>query len=774
MLRQKLNKSTGFLCALLLLWGCSTTKNLPEGEVLYTGIKELKITSPEGEKIQPQAESQVLSALEVAPNNALLGSSKIRIPFPFGLWIYNAFKTDKKKGLKKWIFDKLASDPVLISKVEPSVRCKVAETLMDDNGYFDGKVTYEVIPNKKNPRMAKISYFVNFPTPYTYSSIEYVKTNTPSDSLIQKIAAETVLKPGQPFNVNLLEDERTRISDFLRDRGYYYFRPDFISYLADSTQQPHKIALRIQPKTDLPSLLLKPWRIGKIDYTLNNSYGRPPTDTIEYKRMGIFYRKNLQSRPPVLYRNLRLHEGDLFSQSAQEATQRNLNRLNTFKFVEIRFTPQDTTHTVDSLHMIVDATYDLPLDGELELNVTTKSNKQTGPGIVFGVTRRNLFKGGEVLNAELTGSYEWMTGQGAQNSGGSKLINSYEFGATSTLTIPRLIAPGFMHRDWKYPATTSLKLNANLLNRAGFFKLLTIGGSGQYDFQSSETRTHSVTPFSLTYSYLMHTTAAFDTVMDQNQALKQSFENQFIPSMKYTYTYDDGAILTKRNHLWYQGSITQAGNILYGAMDLLGNKQGNDKTIFGRKFSQFLKVTSEVRYYYKLGEKSMLAMRLMGGILKPYLNSQEAPYSEQFFIGGANSIRAFAVRTIGPGSYHPAANALYSYLDQTGNLKLEANIEYRFPIIGNLYGATFLDAGNVWILKKESARPGGEFRLDTFGKEIALGTGVGLRFDITYLVLRFDVGVPIHAPYQTTKSGYYNIPKFWSGLGYHIAIGYPF
>lgn len=759
---------------LLLCTACSTTKNLPAGEVLYTGIEKMELLSPSGDPILPEARSQVESALEAAPNNALLGSSTIRVPFPFGLWIYNAFKTEKKKGFKHWIFNKLAADPVLISGIDPAIRCKVAETLMDDNGYFDGKVTYQIIPDKKNPRKAKIAYVATFPIPYRFSSIDFVKSNSPADSLIAEIASESLLKPGSPFNVNTLEDERTRISNYLRDRGFYYFRPDFISYLADSTQQPHRIALRIMPKTDLPELLLKPWRIGNINYSLNNSYGRPPTDTIEYRDMGIFYRRTLQTRPKVLYRNLRLHKGDLYSQKAVDATQANLNRLNSFKFTEPRFVPQDTIHAIDSLEMTIEATYELPMDGVFEVNLTTKSNNQTGPGIVFGITRRNLFGGGEVLDTELTGSYEWMTGEGAKNAKGSKLINSYELGVKSSLTVPRLIAPGFMHRDMKYPATTSLKINANMLSRAGFFRLLTLGGSGEYNFQSSNTRTHTVVPFSLTYSYLLAQTTAFDSVMNENLALKQSFENQFIPSMGYTYTYDDGSILSKRNHVWWQSSIKQAGNLLYGAMSLFGDKSKHDKTIFGTKFSQFIKLTSEVRYYYKLGEKSMLASRFMAGVIKPYLNSQTAPYSEQFFIGGANSIRAFAVRTLGPGSFHPNSDALYSYLDQTGNLKLEANVEYRFPILGSLYGATFLDAGNIWLLKKEEARPGGEFRFKTLGKDIALGTGVGLRFDITYLVLRFDIGVPLHAPYDTGKTGYYNITNFWKGLGYHIAIGYPF
>ncbi|MEG1586851.1 MAG: BamA/TamA family outer membrane protein [Bacteroidales bacterium] len=756
---------------IFVLSSCSTTKKLPAGEVLYTGIKQFEVVGPPGEQIDPEASSQVEQALKVDPNNTVLG---IHIPIPFGLWMYNWFKTDKKKGIKKWLFDKLAADPVLISKVDPSVRAKAAETLMDDNGYFNGKVRYEIIPDKKNERKAQISYFLDYKQPYRYKSVEYMHVETPSDSIIRSMSGTSLLKAGQIFNVNTLEDERNRISSYLRNNGYYYFRPDFISYIADSTGGDHEIALRVVPKVDLPKLVLKPWRIGKIDYSISNSSGNPPTDTIEYQNMGVFYRHRIPVKPRILHRALAFKPGDWYSQSAADATQLRLNRLNTFRFAEIGYMPADTIHAIDSLNVLINTTLELPIDAEIELNVTTKSNNQTGPGMIFGITHRNVFRGGEVLNTQLSGSYEWQTGAGAKNAKGNNLINSYELGVTSSLIYPRLIAPRFMHRDFKFAATTTYKLNADILSRAGFFRLLNMGGSMNYDFKSSQVSTHTVTPLSLTYSYLLKRTAAFDSVLLENKALQLSFENQFIPSMSYTYTYDNSSVTSLRNHLWWQSSITQAGNVLYGAMELFGNKQGNHKTIFGNPFSQFVKLSSEIRYYYKLWGRNMIASRFMAGVLKPYLNSEVAPYSEQFFIGGANSIRAFEVRSIGPGSYHPAENALYSYLDQTGTLKLEANIEYRFPIVGSLFGAVFLDAGNVWLLKKDEKRPGGEFTWNSFGKDIALGTGAGVRLDITYLVIRFDVGVPIHAPYDTGRKGYYNIKDVWKNLGYHLAIGYPF
>lgn len=762
------------LVLLILLCGCSTTKKLPEGEVLYTGIKELKIIAADSILLQADAVDQVESALKVKPNNSFLGSAKRRVPFPFGLWVYNSFKTNRKRGFKKWVFNTFGSDPILISVVDPQLRTKVAQTLMDDNGYFDGTVSYEVIPNKKNPRKAKVSYFATFPAPYTYSSVEFTGADTPADSVIDQIADQSLLKVGDPFNVNKLEDERKRISKHLRNNGFYYFAPDFISYVADSTSGKKRIALRILPKEDLPANYLKPWTIGHIGYQLNSSLGNQPNDTLQYNELSIAYWNRLDTRRKVLHRALAFHTGDWFSQEQEDKTKQRLGRLSSFRFIDMHYTIQDSINGGDSLSVNIEATYDLPIDGEIEFNVASKSNGQYGPGMVFTITRNNLFRGGEVLNAELYGAYEWQTGKGASNSKGGKLINSYELGASVNLTLPRLFAPFLLNRDFKYPATTMLKLNADLLNRAGFFKLLSLGGSGQYDFRTSPTSSHIFTPFSLTYSHLMSHTAEFDSIITQNPALALSFENQFIPAMAYTYLYDNSVYRNRRNHIWWQASIKQAGNIIYGVTSLMGDNQKHDRTIFGRKFSQFIKIESDFRNYHKLNERSTLVFRALFGISKGYLNSTIVPYNEQFFIGGANSIRAFAVRTLGPGNYHPAQYALYSYLDQTGTLKIEANLEYRIKLFGDLHGAAFIDTGNIWLIDKDIARPEGEFDLSRLGKDFALGTGIGLRYDITFLVFRFDVGVPLHAPYETGKSGYFNIPKIGSNLGYQLAIGYPF
>lgn len=484
----------------------------------------------------------------------------------------------------------------------------------------------------------------------------------------------------------------------------------------------------------------------------------------------LIYQKKLKIRPKVLSKAITLDSGKLFTVADQNKTLTNLNKLGIFRSVNLSVTPPDSLHGRDTLDVEIAAAFDYPLEAELEMNVTSKSNSLLGPGLSLRINNNNLFRGGEVLSLRLNGSYEWQTGN--RNSGGTKasLLNSYEFGLNASLEFPKLIFPGFFSRVTAYPSRSRIQLGADLLNRPKFFKLISFSTSLSYDWQSSPNSYHSVSILKLTYNRLLHTSAEFDSTLNENPAIALSFRNQFIPAMSYTYTFDKSY---PRNRLYWQSSFTSAGNLLYGIMELCGQK--GPKKIFNNQFAQFIKATSEVRFYQRIGESaSWLAYRFMIGAAHPYANSQVIPYSEQFYIGGANSIRAFTIRSLGPGSYHPPADNKNGYLDQTGTFKLEANVEFRFKMIGKLNGALFVDAGNIWLLKKDKDRPGAELTWRGLGREIALGTGFGLRYDISYLVIRADLGIGIHAPYDTGKHGYYNIPSFKDGLGFHLAIGYPF
>ena len=776
MMMKMRNKNTllvGLLC--ILMSACSTTKNLPEGETLYTGIDKLEVVNEDKTLAGITALTEVEAALAYAPNNAIFGSSSLRWPVPFGLWVYNGFeKYQDKKGIGRWIFDHLGKSPVLMSSVNGETRAKVATNLLHDYGYFNGSVSYKEVP-QKNPKEAKVSYVIDMARPYFLDSIAYLKYPHYADSLIQSTRSLSVLKSEENFSVIKLEEERQRLSNLFRNHGYYYYRPEFTTYRADTLQKSGYVSLQVVPRNGIPAEAKKQYYIGNTSVYLTGYDNEPPTDTLRLRTMTFYYSgKKPGIRPNALMRNIFFRKGELFSQDRQTFTQEAIARMGVFRYSEFRYEPKDTTVNGDTLNVNMYATFDKPYNAELELNMTTKSTDQTGPGAVFKITRNNFQRMGANLSFEVRGSYEWQTNSNVE--GNSSKLNSYELGTSLSLDFPRLILP------WKdtdllrsrYQQKTSFKIYGNLLNRARFFNMLSFGGNVTYDFRKSRTWKHTITPFQLTFNTLMSTTERFDSITATNPSLALSLGDQFIPSMNYTFTYDN-ARLKRDYQLWWENSITSAGNVtslLYAALGKDFSEK--NKKLLGTPFAQFMKFTSEIRTLFKVGEKQHIAARLMGGVLWSYGNQTIAPYSEQFYIGGANSLRAFTVRSLGPGTYNPGKNTKYGYLDQTGDIKLEANVEYRFPIFGELYGATFLDAGNVWLMRKDESRPGGELTLKNFAKSIALNTGLGVRYDLTFLVIRLDMGIALHVPYETGKSGYYNIPKFKDGLGLHFAIGYPF
>lgn len=779
--RMKIRNYNILLVLLLLLMGtaCSTTRNLPEGEVLYTGIKDIHINrndqSPMGEK----ALAEVEAAISIAPNNSFFGSAKKRIPFPFGLWIYNSFKR-YEKGLGKWIFKKLAAEPVLLSTVNPDTRVKVASNLLHDYGYFNGNVTYQV-DSTKNPRAIKLTYHVNMGQPYYLDSIRYQGFSPRADSMIQATYKERIIKPGDHFDVTKLNEERQRLVDLFRNNGYYYYRTDFITFLADTLMHPGYVNLKILPKASVPWEALRTYYIGNTSVYLTGYNGEQPTDSMQTRNFTVHYAGDKPGlRYGVLRKRFLYRSGEQYSQIKQNYTQEALARLGVFKFSEFRYIPRMNDSIVtDTLDVRVNATFDLPYDSELELNVTTKSTKQTGPGAIFNLSKKNFQRMGASLNLELKGSYEWQTSSTVD--GESSVMNSYELGAALSLEFPRLVLPWVRNRvdPFRFPSHTNFKVYAEQVNRARYFKMLSFGGTVSYSFQPKRSMKHTVTPLHLAFNTLQHRTARFDSIANANPMLFHSLDDQFIPSVTYTLTYDD-TYKKKKNRIWWENSVTSAGNVTSLIYAAFGQKfSQKDKKLLGTPFAQFLKFTSEFRHLYTFSEKHQLASRIMGGVIWSYGNKTIAPYSEQFYVGGANSIRAFTIRSIGPGRFHPASSSSYSYVDETGDIKLEANLEYRFRIFsnflgGNLNGAAFLDAGNVWLLRKDEARPNAEFSLNHFFDSIALGTGVGIRYDFSFLVLRLDWGIALHVPYDTGKSGYYNIPRFKDGMGLHFAIGYPF
>lgn len=762
------------ILAVIMLAACSTTKHLPEGETLYLGLKKVNIVNEDKSPAAENALEEVNGAISIAPNNAIFVNPNVRFPIPFGLWIYNRFER-YENGFGHWIFKKLAAKPVLISTVNPDTRVKVATNLLRDYGYFNGKVTYQV-DSTRNPRAVKLSYDINMGKPYFIDTLEYRGFSAYADSLIRANLSGRLVNKGDHFNVVTLNSERDRIIDLLRNYGYYYARSEFLAFYADTLKRSGYVNIRMQPKKNLPPEALRTYFLGNTTVRLTGYNGEEPTDSIRLHDFTIHYSGDKPGlRFNVLRNRFIYRKGEQYSLRRQNYTQEALSRLGVFKYNEFQYVPRGN----DTLDINVNSLFDLPYDSELELNATMKSTKQTGPGAIFKLSRKNFLRMGASLSLELNGSYEWQTSSTVNKE--KSVMNSYELGAALTLEFPRIILPWIKNRidPFRFPSHTNFKIYIDQVNRARYFRMLSFGGSVSYSFQPSRSMKHTVTPLHLAFNRLQHRTAAFDSVATANPMLFRSLDDQFIPSVTYTFTFDD-SWKQKRVQWWWENSISSAGNVTSLIYQAFGKKLSQrDKKFLGTPFAQYLKYTTELRPLIKFDDRNHLAMRLMAGVIWAYGNKTVAPYSEQFYVGGANSIRAFSIRSIGPGRFHPAETSRFSYVDETGDIKLEANLEYRFRIIGNLFGgnlngATFLDAGNVWLMRSDSSRPGAKFTFNKFFDSLALGTGVGIRYDLSFLVLRLDWGIALHVPYETGKSGYYNIPRFKDGMGVHFAIGYPF
>lgn len=765
---NRLIKAIGLAFIAVLMTACSTTSGVPEQDQLYTGLTKIEYKNYEKNAHFLTTQEEVEASLAAAPNGALFGSSYYRTPFPYSLWIWNAF-SDSKGKVSQWIAKTFGKAPVLMSRVNPQLRASVAQSVLRNHGYLNGTVDYKVV-KQSNPKKAKIGYTVHMGTLFTVDTLQYVNFPDVADSLIKASQCDALVKNGIPFDASTLDSERTRLSQLFRNNGYYYYQPGYASYLADTIDVPGKVELRLQLANNIDPRALRKWHIGHVSINLKKQFMEQLKDSFAHRYLTIrFNGKRPPVRPRVVLKDMRLRPRQLFSYDKYIESLNNINGSGLFSSVEFAFAPRDTTAKCDTLDLNLTCTFNKPYDFYIETNYTNKINGRTGPELVLGLTKRNAFRGGEELDINLHGSYEWQ--KGGNVSGSSSDMNSYEYGADMSLTFPRLIVPWGQRRRYFTTPSTIAKVSTNTLKRPNYFKMHTVSAEWTYRWQLSDSWRHEFSPLVLQYQKLNTTTLKFDSIMLANPYLRMSMQNVFIPKMRYTLSYSS---TTKHlNPIVWNITLTESGNILSLANMAAGKKWAEkDKQLFKNPYAQFLKIEADLTKTWQTGQKSQLVGHAAGGLIYTYGNTDTTPYSEQFYVGGANSIRAFAVRTIGPGSYTTVSRL--SYLDQTGDIKLQLNLEYRFNIFGSLYGATFLDAGNVWALRNDGYRTGGQFKLKNALKEMAVGTGIGIRYDLEFLVLRLDWGVGLHVPYNTSRSGFYNIPKFKDGQTLHLAVGYPF
>ena len=795
--RRKVAKVLSFMAFLSLLVACSTTSAIPDGEHLYTGMKETKYSNYQPNQHFNDVKGELDVVLATKPNASWMGSPSVRSPFPVGLWIWNAFSQDTT-SFSRWLVRAFGSTPVLMNSTAPDLHVTVGENLLRKRGYFNGKITYEKLA-QRNPKKMRLQYSVDMGRLWLLDSIRYVNFPPTADSLIRANLDKAIIHKGDAFDVSTLEQERKRITDLFRNNGYYYYQNNDASYLADTTLTYGLASMRLQMADSVSNRVLRKWDIGTITINLQRQFMDSLSRQSRFRDIIVNYNgshKPLRLR--TITNDLKIWPGTVYNNELVEKTQQQLNSSGVFAATNFAFTPRDTTDTCSILDMTINCVFDKPYDFYIEAYGKGKTSGRYGPEAIVGLTKRNVFRGGEKFDLRLHGSYEWSAS--SDDDGRDRLgLNNYEYGAEASLQFPRLVNPfatpprkrwareerkiaaaaekGLVYvpkapRTYYTTPSTTLKASVDVLNRAKYFKRHVVSGELTYQWQPNERNSYSFSPLTLTYEYMHNVTDRYLELIDSVPYLEVSLADQFIPKMLFQYTFMSPARYKSPIKVWT--TVSEASNILSAGYAAFGRHWSEkDKKLFKNPFAQFVKIDANMTKVWSLSEKSSVAAHVNVGTLWAYGNSRFAPYTEQFYVGGANSIRAFNVRQIGPGRYR-STQRRRSYVEQTGDIKFQCNVEYRPHLVGSLYGALFLDAGNVWTMHYDDGRPEGYFRVKNVLKEMALGTGVGIRYDLGYFMLRLDWGVGLHVPYETGKTGFYNISKFKDAQAFHLAIGLPF
>ncbi|MCC3216556.1 BamA/TamA family outer membrane protein [Chryseobacterium sp. X308] len=775
-----MNSKFHIYCKYLLVSGmastvisCSNTRFLKEGQMLYTGAK-VKI---ENDTISKKEKKDLESALEAnltpKPNSTFLGLRP-------KLYFYNIAKEPKKdKGFNYWLKYKVGEKPVLLGDVDREFNKDIIENYSENKGYFNARATYDTVSKNKK---AQVIYTVRPGSRYLIDGVKFQKDSTLVNQEIQNLTDKTLLKNGKPFDLDVIKAERERIDNRLKERGFYYFHPDNIIVQADSTvSKNHKVELNVKLKDNTPDLATQQFSIDNVivfpNYNIQDvkdgKYSIPmDKDSLSKYRFDDIYVIDPQHKfkPKIFDRALYFKKGDLYNRSNHNLTLNRLISLGVFKFVKNEFIVSDSlSHKFDAYYLLTPRQVQ---SLRLEALGRTNSANYAGSELNLNWTHRNFFRGAEQFKAAIYGAFDFQMG-GAQNAN-----NIFRAGTNVQLSIPRIVAPFRFHSSSEFVPRTNITLGYEFQNRTQYYTLNNFTGSFGYVWKENARKEHDLKVIDITLVSPANVTEEYQIKADANPALARVVAKQLIFGPTYSYTYTN-TMLPKTNTVYYKGTLDLAGNIT-GLVTGADVKKDKEKKIFGIPFSQYVKIENDFRFYHKFSEKSSLATRFIGGIAYPYGNSEFVPFSKQFFSGGSNSIRAFRARTLGPGSFDPRTIEPGAYFDQSGDIKLELNAEYRANLYKFLNAAVFVDAGNIWLLHDDENRPGAKFSKD-FLNEIAVGAGVGLRLDFSILILRLDLAMPLRVPYYQ-KGDRWAFDKINFGdsswrkdnLVLNIAIGYPF
>ncbi|TGE09521.1 translocation and assembly module lipoprotein TamL [Hymenobacter fodinae] len=780
------------LLAATLLASCSGTKYIPEGSKLYTG-STVKVKSDSAIPNEAVLTTELESVITPKPNTSFFG---IRPKLYF--WHLGEGKT---KGLGKWLANKYGEKPVLLSQVDTQKVKGLMINRLYNNGYFKPTVHSQV---DVQGQAAHVNYTATVGKPYTIKEIYFPEGDSLLPRAVRATQPASLLKVGDPYNLQTFTNERTRIDAALKNQGFYYFAPDYILFQVDSTLNNQvNVYLKVKEKT--PERAAKPYVLNRV--RLNTDYSLSDTTLSErpilYKKYQYFPSEDVFTAKSITNATF-LYPDSVYRRRRQDQTLSRLMSLGVFRYVDIGFRPARAK--ADSagygfLNSYVRMTQVPKKSIRAEVLLVSKENGFVGPGFQVQFRNRSALRGAEQLVVNATGSFENQTRSNANTIG----LTSYELGVDAQLQIPRLITPPLPFLDVRLPSSdfqprTFIGAGVKRVERRQAFQQDLFNLNYGYTWKTKLTNEQTLRPIDIQYLKLGNTSRSFDSLLVDRPFLANSFRQQFILASSYRYTYNQQALEQRRNQVYFSGGVELAGNLAYLFSSLTNQKQvetaSGDQayTLAGQQFAQYTKVDLEFRNYFRTSANptsgNKIATRVLIGAGLPYKNSSVLPYLKQYGIGGPNSVRAFPARGIGPGTYRPPVSRENSYFyDQVGDLRFEANAEYRQDLFPYVKGALFIDAGNIWLVNPDPSRQtvdaegnpdgkNGQFGFNSFLKELAVGAGAGIRIDVQFFVIRLDYAYPLRVPYNNTEvvrpglNSSFNVQDNKGRL--NIAIGYPF
>lgn len=743
----------------MLLASCTGLRYSTEERPLYTGFS---VEWTEEPAYDPgTTKHEIAGLVKPVANNSILGMRPL-------VALHNSVKEPKKqKGIRHWLKNKVGADPVYLEQLPLEDINAAMVNRLHNRGHFDARSSFEVV---RNGRKASVVFTVTPGEPHLIRSLRMGMAD--GDALDSAMAGMLPLCPiqvGEPYDLTRLTDERGRVTDRLRDRGWYRLRADDLVWAADTTMGARSVALQLRVKHTTSMLKRSIHTIGSVTVHADQDEVLPPKDTVMVDSVHFINYLDMYRPGPIL-RGVRVRPGDTYSLSRGNAMQRYLNSYGVFRNVLVAYA--DDTLRDAMLHARIAL---LPLKRFSlfsELNAVSKSNNFAGPGVRAGFVDRNLLGGAEQFTLDVNGRFE------TQISGADAGTNAWEVGIKAALSIPRMLLLPEPKGVRSSTPVTNISTGFGLFRRVDLYGMRSAATGLSYAWHRERKVWHDLQLLEISYNNLFYTTDEFNEFLDENPTIKRSFEDQFVVGFGYTYTRSTKNRETQRNWLVYSLGADESGNLLSAIFaGTRGTRPEEGYTLVGQRYSQYVRLRPELRWYSTLGTRgSQLVTRLLAHTGISFGNTDVLPYVKQFYAGGTNSLRGFRARSVGPGSYITEQEGNF-LVDQVGDLKLEMNMEYRFTLSGFVKGAVFADAGNIWLLNEDPSRPGAVFGWDTWVSEIALDAGVGLRIDPQVIVIRLDLAAPLRRPDLPAGDRWVfdDLYTEWNkNLILNIAIGYPF